>query len=215
MILEKIERFVRARFESPKIHISSHVLLASFPKSGNTWFRFVSSSILSQHINDEDIDFYKIRRFSPEIRGNRYLDEVASCSDAPTFLKTHFYNLQEFHKYPAVVLYRNPLKTFQSYFSYMMNEQGKFYKDFDEFINSARVGIDAWNYFHRTWLKHPNALFVSYDDLINNQYSGLNLIYDKLGYSIPKNILLKAISVSSRENMSLLEKKIGDPSKKK
>lgn len=214
MIIEKIEKLIRANSECPKIFVKSHVLLASFPKSGNTWFRFVTSSILSQNLENEQIDFYRIRKFSPEIRGNRRLDKAASCEQAPTFLKTHFYNVRGFRKYQAVVLYRNPLKTFQSYYNYMSNEQSKIYANFDEFINSSRVGVDAWNYFHKTWLKHPNALFISYDELIHNQFNGLNTIYEKLGYSISKTILMYALEASSREKMALLEKKVGDPSKK-
>ena len=96
----------------------------------------------------------------------------------------------------------------------MTKEQSKSYANFDEFINSSRVGIDAWNYFHKTWLKHPNALFISYDELIHNQYNGINTIYEKLGYSISKTILMNALEASNRENMALLEKKVGDPSKK-
>ena len=214
MIIEKIEKLIRANFECPQIFVRSHVLLASFPKSGNTWFRFVTSNILSQNLGNEQIDFYRIREFSPEIRGNRRLDKVVSCKQAPTFLKTHFYNVWGFRKYQAIVLYRNPLKTLQSYYIYMTKEQSKSYANFDEFINSSRVGIDAWNYFHKTWLKHPNALFISYDELIHNQYNGINTIYEKLGYSISKTILMNALEASSRENMVLLEKKVGDPSKK-
>ncbi|PAY00663.1 hypothetical protein CKO50_14630 [Pseudoalteromonas sp. HM-SA03] len=214
MIVDYIERFVRGSFEVPKNQDFSCVVLASFPKSGNTWFRFVTSNILASFAKIDPVDFHSIRYLSPEIRGNRCLEGVVKSEKAPTFLKTHFYNVSGFNKYPVVVLFREPVKTFQSYFDYMKNEQGKSYKGFLPFLNSPRVGIDSWLYFHDTWMRHKDAVFVSYDELIKNQFIGLKTIYKKLGFEIDDEVLERAIIASSRENMARIEKESGDPSKK-
>lgn len=218
MLIEKLERFLRSKLEVPKKHDNLYcgkiILLASFPKSGNTWFRFVSSNILARYSGIENIDFHSIRFLSPEIRGNRRLKGIIKSEKAPTFLKTHFYNVSGFNNYPVVVLFREPVKTFQSYFDYMQNEHGKSYKDFLSFLNSPRVGIYSWLYFHETWMNHKNVVFVSYDELIKNQFIGLKTIYKKLGFEINDELLEQAITASSRENMARIENESGDPSKK-
>lgn len=214
MLIEKFERLFRSRVEVP-LHLNKqNVILASFPKSGNTWYRFVSSNILAGYSGTENVDFNSIRYLSPEIRGNRSLEGIIKSENAPTFLKTHFYNVSGFNKYPVVVLFREPVKTFQSYFDYMQNEQGKSYKSFLSFLNSSRVGIDSWLYFHATWMRREDVVFVSYDELIKNQFNGLKTVYKKLGFEIDNEVLEQAIKASSRENMARIEKESGDPSKK-
>jgi hypothetical protein len=214
MIIERIERLLRARFEYPKEYSKNHIILASFPKSGNTWLRFVSSNIIAQQNVNVNVNFDTIERLAPNIRGNRNLKGIISSNDYPNFLKTHFYFVNGFKQYPALVLYRNPVSTFQSFFNYMKIEQKKDYKDFEKFITSPRVGINAWNYFYSTWLSHKHSVFISYDELIKNQFDGINKIYKTFGYDISKDFVNKSIELSSRENMSKIEKELGDPFKK-
>lgn len=214
MFIERVERVLRARFEYPRKFNNSHIILASFPKSGNTWFRFVSSSIIAKSIGKPEVNFDSIQRYAPVIRGNTNLKGIISCNNVPNFLKTHFYFINHFKKYSALVLFRNPVSTFQSYYNYMKIEQKKDYSDIKRFISSPRVGLNAWNYFHRTWLSNEDALFISYDELIKNQFIGLDKIYKAFGYDISKETLNQSIELSSRENMARIERELGDPMKK-
>ncbi len=214
MFIEKVERLLRARFEVPKKFNKNHIILASFPKSGNTWFRFVSSNIIAKSIGKSEVNFDSIQRFAPVIRGNTNLKGIISCNAAPNFLKTHFYFVNHFSKYPALVIYRDPVRTFQSYFNYMNTEQKKNYLDIKRFISSARVGINAWNYFYKTWLSKEDAFFIYYDELIKNQLIGLDKIYKTFGYVISEETLNHSIRLSSRENMARIEAESGDPMKK-
>lgn len=214
MIIEKIERILRAPFELPTWQSKHHILLASFPKSGNTWFRFLSANLIADKLGCAPVNFYSVREFAPEIRRNRKLNGIQSHKGLPNFLKTHFYNINGFNNTRALVLYREPVKTLQSYFNYMNNEHSKNYKNLKSFVNSPRVGIDAWIYFHLTWLKSNNAIFVSYDDLVKNRMKGLKKIYNEFGYEIHEDLLERSIQFSNRKEMSIVENEFGDPYRK-
>lgn len=212
MYLEYMERLIRSSWECPTHFYDNNIILASFPKSGNTWFRFVSSNVISLTLGKNEIDFHKIKIYSPEIRGNRKLKGLIQSTTAPNFLKTHFYYGAGFKKYPSLVLFREPTKTMLSYYDYMKNEHSKTYLSFGDFLKRSRVGLDAYNLFHDTWLE-KGTLFVSYDELIKNQFTGLKKIYEQLGYPISDEILTQAIENSSRKNMARLEREKGDPTK--
>ncbi|GAA6184562.1 sulfotransferase domain-containing protein [Aliiglaciecola sp. NS0011-25] len=215
MIIEKIEKCLRSRWEVPAKQNTNAVLLASFPKSGNTWLRFVFSNVIAEKTNfPQEVNFDNIQLLAPEIRGNRNLDNAIFSNECPTFLKTHFYNTRKCKEYKSVVLFREPQKALVSYYKYMTNEQGKNYSSFERFLNSSRVGIDYWSLFHRSWLSSENTIFVSYDDLIKNQFVGITQILDLLGYQIEEPIISNSLLLSSRENMAKLESLYGDPNKK-
>lgn len=214
MLIERVEKIVRARFEAPAKKVDGAVLLASFPKSGNTWFRFVVGNVLSQLTSQELVDFHSISKYSPEIRGGRHLSDAVFTEGCPTFLKTHFYKTRCFASYPAVVLFRDPVKSLFSYYQYMAGEHGRTYRNFAHFIRSPRVGVDSWLLFHRSWLTDSQAVFISYEELVSRPGAIVKNLYEKLGFDINEIVIENALRNSSRDAMRVVEVDRGDPNKK-
>jgi len=200
-------------FEIPLSIQANQILLASFPKSGNTWFRFVVANILSQRLRGEEISFQNLSYYSPEIKKDRKLKNCVSSDSDPIFLKTHFYNNLFFKRYKSVVLYREPENVFKSYYYYAISEYSMHPKNLAEFINHPRYGVNAWLYFYKSWLNAKGSIIVSYDDLIERPFEGFKLIFESLNYSVNDTELEVAISNSDKKEMHRLEKEAGDPNK--
>ena len=215
MLIEHMERTLRAPFEVPARRLNAPIVLASYPKSGNTWVRFIAANLKLCYSPElsERVDFHSIERLSPEIRGNRRLVDVLESSRFPTFLKTHFYYVAGFRTFKKVVLFRGPEKTLASYHAYLSNEHGRTYRSFDAFVRAARVGADSWRLFHRSWLE-SDAIFVNYDDLRGNPVVGMGVLLSTLGINVELSILERSINNSSRREMGRLEELYGDPNKK-
>ena len=213
--LAQIERILRSRLEVPGVTPPASVrILASYPKSGNTWLRFISSKVLADITKSVvEVDFHSIENFAPVIRGNRKLNGAVFSPSAPTFLKTHFYYGKRFRSFNSVLLYRDPFKTLVSHYKYMSTEGGASYDGFDDFLGSSRVGLRPWLMFYDTWLR-SGAICVRYEDLVADPVLALEVLFKKTGFSIPLQILKDAVQYCSRENMQRLEHEKGDPNKR-
>jgi len=206
-----IERALRAHLEVPKIYKNDRVLLCSFPKSGNTWLRFIFANIA--YISGgftERVDFHSIDRYAPTIRGNRRIDNVYNIPECPLMLKTHFPWIRQFEKYPSLLVVRNPEDVMVSYFIYMNEEKGKCFHDISSFIRHWRYGIPAWVNYHSTWIGRANAV-VRYENILDNAVEELMKVLQVLGYYFDENLIRRAVKLSTKRNMRVALMENGDP----
>lgn len=210
-MLYQMERYGRAFFEAPKKYPSGAVLLASYPKSGNSWFRFVVSNVNSIIEGGEKVTFHTIEDYSPVIRGNRDLRNTRLVSGCPVFLKTHFPFTPFFKSVDSVVIVRNPFYVIPSYHNYLNKARGKSVsRDLEEFFSHWRYGFNAWAGFMKSWEGHA-TLIVKYEDLQLNPVEEISAIYERLGYVVDPQIIAMAIERSSRNNMKKSLESDGDP----
>lgn len=211
MNILSLERYIRAPYQVPVQYRASDILLASFPKSGSTWLRFIISNIV-RILNEEevDVDFHSLNYYSPHIVRNRRLSGSPAFENTPRFLKTHFYYNGYFSKYRKLLLVRNPEDTLVSYFHYIKNEVGKDVHDFEDFVRHWRWGCNGWNYFHSTWLGSYDSL-VHYEELRRDPVGILSEAFKKLNFEVSDSVLEEAIKLSSKENMRTKLKVKGDP----
>jgi len=212
--LYNIEKYSRCWFEVPNLYRDEFILGASFPKSGNTWFRFIVSNVNNLIGNfNEEINFHTIRYFSPEIRHNRNLNNAKIIDNFPIFLKTHFpYNFK-FKKYKSVLIIRKPEDVMVSYYVYLQDEKFKKLPPLSKFIKHWRYGIPAWVNFHKSWYKHYDYL-IKYEELLKDPFKVIKEMYLYFGYDIPDNIIKEALNLSNKENMRKVLKEKGDPKAK-
>lgn len=206
----QLERVARGAFEAPKEWPSNSVLLASFPKSGNSWFRFVVSNVNALISGETDVSFHTINEYSPVIRGNRSLKDAKIFDDLPIFLKTHFPRTRYFDSVPAVVIVRNPFFVIPSYHDYLQSAQNKKVQCINSFVFHWRYGLNAWSSFLSSW-EVAGSIIVKYEDLQSDPVLQVGLIYKKLGFDIPADILREAIQLSSRSSMRKKLENEGDP----
>lgn len=210
-ILYQFERYLRGYFEAPVLHDTGrNVLLASFPKSGNTWLRFVVSNVNALTIGSEPATFKSIEQLSPVIRGNRYLTTALIVDNYPLFLKTHFPYTNFFNGYKSIVVVRDPFKVIPSYYNYLKKARCKNLPNLERSMFHWRYGFNAWANFLESWDGHETVL-LRYEDLLINGFEVLRGAYSTLGYPIDEFVLKQALALSSRDKMKKVLVEEGDP----
>ena len=100
------------------------VFLVSYPRSGNTWLRFVLATVLYK---DAEINFTNIHKYSPEV--NRFGRDCLG-QGMPNFIKSHEHFNPDFPKVVYVV--RDGRDVYVSYYHYLKNKlpAGMPFRDF-------------------------------------------------------------------------------------
>ena len=184
----------------------SDIYLNSFPKSGNTWLSFLISNV-SILINKENIkvNFFNLHQFIPDIHAHKKLGDTLLKFPANRIIKSHS-SLNYNYKF-VIYLIRNPINVMVSYFYFQKNFFGET-MDLSEFIRSKKFGIHNWTKHVESWLRHPPDISfypVKYENLKNNPNNELSDLYKQLGYSVPDEVIERAVELSSFEQMKKLE----------
>ena len=137
--------------------------LASYPRSGNTWLRFMVASLLAPH---EEISFRNVDRFIPDpVRSPFDIEEMAS----PRIIKTHWPYFDLFPR--CVYVVRDPRDVLISYYHYCCNN-GWFAGDLESFSSSVRDDFGGWAEHVRRGLdhaaEHPDCvLLLKYEEILS------------------------------------------------
>lgn len=181
--------------------------IVSYPKSGNTWFRFILSNLLRSSA-DERIDFHAACRYVPDIEV--HLEELAALS-RPRFIKSH--SPQLIREYPRVVyLVRDPRDVYVSYFYYLRK---KLPEDLSlsDFVRELPKTIGEWHDHVSDWQNHSNALTIRYEDLHADPVAAITnaLAFCDLQDAFSDSWIRAAIDCSSFKEMQNAEQHSGLP----
>lgn len=196
------------------------LFIVSYPKSGNTWQRFLVASLLHP---EDDITFLTVSKLVPDIHQLKEA-ELAQCP-SPRILKSH----EAFTpRYPKVIyVTRDPRSVAVSMYHFLIGTR-KFGPEqpMDEFIQGFLRGRYMRNY--RSWGENvsswvsqvdagnKNILVLRYEDMKKNTPEELRRVASFLGRPASDDALRAAVEKSSFERMQKLEaeRKQLDPSKK-
>lgn len=184
------------------------ILLISYPKSGNTWLRFLFGNILYS----DGVDFTNINARIPDIYMS-YKQDIEKLK-SPRVIKSHeqFNSLSVLPK--IIYIYRDPRDVVVSYFYWSKKFNNK-YNDFNQFFDdfiSGKLKYGSWIDHVEGWgnlaNKFPqNVMIVRYDELKNDTYSVFSDILDFVGMNFSPEIIREAISKSEFKEMQKLENK--------
>jgi hypothetical protein len=188
----------------------SDIFLTSYPKSGNTWMRFLIANLIA---SEQDVSFLNIESIVPDIYKNT--EEELIKLPVPRIIKSH----EKFDPRYKKVIYvvRNPGSVAISFYHHLI----KFQKispetTFKSFVNGFVKGeyiprIGNWNENVTSWLNHKsgdreNFLLIKYEDLKFNTFEEMKKValFLKIDLKEDENIE-KAMQLSSFENMQKLE----------
>jgi len=85
--------------QSPQIY-PDDVMLVSYPRSGNTWVRFLLANLMSD--SDRPLDFVEMEGFIPAIHSTRQWGQIKSMASG-RFIKSHMPYQPDYKK----VIYSN------------------------------------------------------------------------------------------------------------
>ncbi|WP_136810714.1 sulfotransferase domain-containing protein [Desulfosediminicola flagellatus] len=201
---------IRSLFEkilSPKESSSvscADVFLVSFPKSGNTWMRFLLSNLLKDNEN-EKINFYNVHDFCPEWEKRKCENKRLTC---PQIYKSHSSYDKNFQK--VIYIVRDPRDVYISYYHFMKKTIPLSW-DLAAFIEKYDGPYGTWSNHVLSWIgeKRPNVIVIKYEDLLLNTYNVLLKVLKFSGIQVNEDRIRKAIKQSSFESMSKIERDEG------
>jgi Sulfotransferase domain len=189
------------------------VFLVSYPKSGNTWMRFLVGNLANP---DDPVTFANVETRVPSIYGmpDRELRRVPR----PRYIKTH----ESFHPSYQTIIYavRDPRDVAVSYYHYHLKIRqlppgfpiDSFIPDFIAENLYARFG--PWAEHVMGWLamapSRKKFLFLKYEDLLKDAENELTKIAAFLGIELSPKRRASIIELSSANRMRGLERKEAD-----
>ena len=183
------------------------IYLASFPRSGNHWVRFLVEE--ATHIATSSVyrdrDFPHLKNIFPW--GGYCTDHgyEGHCryptKDDPVLLKTHYpFFLKRINPDPkfAICLIRHPIDAFWSFYIYKGGKEG------------TKIGkkqlmeyIQLWRTFYEFWERQPGILFIRYEDLQENTPFYLSCILQSAGFTFNQTDIERAVAKYSPQGKSL------------
>ncbi|HHC72521.1 MAG TPA: hypothetical protein ENK54_06440 [Thiotrichales bacterium] len=186
------------------------VLLTSFPKSGNTWVRFIAANMARESMGrGPEVDFHTVSGYAPELQRDSVRRAIVPPR-LPVLLKTHSPWRRVWKGQAVLLVIREPGDVMVSYHRYLEGEQGFELPPLARFVRSEEYGIPAWKAFHRSWIGHVTAV-LRYESLIENTVPAVIRAWDLLGYPVPQGLAEVAVARSSKEVMRRLREERGDP----
>lgn len=191
--------------------LEGDVMLVSYPKSGNTWTRFLVANLISS----EQVTFNNIERIVPDI----YLfnDEYLQKINTPRFLKSHEYFDPKYNK--VILIVRDPRDIVISYWHHCMKfKYINSSMELDDFVDLFLLGsvssYGSWGENVQSWLsvrgETPNFLMVKYEDLLSDPEKELVKITAFVEKKKTASEIKNAVLNSSKDRMRRLEETDSD-----
>jgi hypothetical protein len=213
-------RRVRAKAARSKIRVplvwSWHVglkpqdaFLASYPRSGSTWLRFMLFEVLA----GEDAGFRKIEDRLPEIHQHRGIAPI--LPGGGRLIKTHEQYRNDYKK--AVFLVRDVrdvcLSTYAGFSALGLApivSKGDFESFLLSFLKGKALQMGSWQEHSRSWLESPlakngNLLVVRYEDLRRNPEEKVGQLLQFLGITPEAGVIRRAIENNTLQQMRAKE----------
>ncbi len=191
-------------------NLERHVILAGYPKTGNTYLHYLINNLLnvrnkitpefsyvSSYIKSPDLDmmpFYKVNSI------------LNSFDNKPLLLKTHNHYHQSFQK--VICLFRDPISTFSSLYNFESTFGKSSFKNFKSFLLNRDV-INQYRSFYESYLNSKlstRIVFVNYEDVINNPRVLKDIIYLIYGFNLDLNYIKEITNSCSKQKAIQLEK---------
>jgi Sulfotransferase domain len=192
--------------------LSDDVFLVSFPKSGNTWTRFLLANLI---FPDQPATFANIHRLIPDPSGTNKRD--FDSIPRPRIIKSH----ECFDpRYPRVIyIVRDPRDVAVSQYHYdrklkKLTDDSPIATFVNRFLAGETCPHGSWGQNVTTWLatrQDPSRfLLLRYEDMVEDTGRELKKIVDFLGKTATPAQIAQAVERSSARRMRKLEQTQAD-----
>lgn len=202
--------FRKLRIERDITIYDDDVFLTSYPRSGNTWTRFLIGNLVHQN---EEVTFISVERLVPDMY--KHSDRVLRKLPRPRVMKSHECFDPRYRK--VIYIVRDPRDVAVSNYHWELKlrsvPDGYPIENFvPRWMNPdfwPRIG--SWADHVSSWLAtrqgREGFLLVRYEDLKANTERELGRVAKFIGVDASPERLKRAIDLSSAENMRKIERK--------
>lgn len=183
--------------------------IVSYPKSGNTWTRFLVASLIH---GEEPLTFLKADQVIPSVDSmtRKFFDNVPH----PRVIKSHFPFDQTYKR--VIYIVRDPKDVAVSQYHYQIKrnvlQEGHPMEEFiPRFVAGETCPYGSWGENVGSWLAarqtNPDFLLLRYEDMIRDTNAELVKIAKFLGIEPEPNRIRRAVEQSTADNMRKMEQK--------
>ncbi len=190
---------------SKKKHLKTlpgDIFIVSYPRSGNTWLRFILANILYK---DKEINFTNIHKYSPEVDK---LKDYCAEDNIPRLIKSHEPYDPAFQK--LVYLVRDGRDVYVSYYNYLSKTlpSGMTFK---KFLQEFQMPYGYWNDHVLSWAtkNDESFLLIKYEDMCLNTISTIHRVLNFINVKESDTIIQTALKKTTFNEMKNLEIKYG------
>ena len=187
----------------------SDIVIAGYPKSGNTWMQSLVAGIL-YGIDTQFLPDSLAQEIVPDLHCKKYYKRFSDI----TFFKSHHLPKREYRR--VIYLSRDGRDVMLSYWHF--NKIQGMQISFEDFVLSGKGVFPAkWHEHVESWCENKysaDILFVRYEDLLINTIGQLKKICEFAGINREDEMLEKVAIGCSFRNMQKKEKKCGFDCKK-
>jgi len=182
--------------------------LVSYPKSGNTWSRFLIANLLRPN---EKVGFSNIHEIIPGIDVVPHRDMLRF--PRPRIIKSHQYFDPRYRR--VVYIVRDPRDVALSEYhaqrkSKRIDDQYPLEKFVRSFLAGESCDYGSWGEHASSWLStrygQPGFLLLRYEDMLQDTARELSRMAGFLGLHATSEAIQEAVSRSSADKMRKLEK---------
>ena len=196
-------------------------VLASYPKSGRTWFRFILSTYLADAFDlKARPDLYSMFGVMPNFdmdreRGLPAFAHARHRPRPPLVPVSHLpYSRLRFRNHPVIFMVRDPRDVMVSSYFHATRQKHRFSGDIDGFLKDPGQGVTSLAKYLNDWaagLRGRRHVVVSYEELSDDPHGQTARVLSFLGVETRPEILDKAVEAARFQNMQELELAKGLP----
>lgn len=199
---------IRAPKNSELAIFDDDVFLVSYPKSGNTWMRFLVANLIRKP-QYPAIDFYNVHDYCPE--WENLSGKIQDKKNPYKIFKSHQPYNDLFGK--VVYIVRDPRDMYISYCHYMLPSLKEKW-DLAQFIEKFDSPYGRWSTHVASWVNSEKGnssdfCLIKYEDMLTNPVENLRKVAEFIGLPVCDEELKSAVGHSSFNNMKDIEKKKG------
>jgi len=179
------------------------IFLVSFPKSGNTWLRFIIANLIS----NKEITFKNIDEFVPDCYTSH---QIIDSKKSKRIIKSHNTYFKYYPK--SIYIYRDYRDVLVSYYLYQ-TALNHFNGSIDEFITSKALNtpFNSWKTHLKNALnqqqQHPETiLLIAYEELLQNPHNIIKQIIEFCNIT-PVQAIEDVIKKSEFNHLKAIENK--------
>lgn len=195
---QKLKQFLKGNNDSK-------ILMYGYPKSGNTWLRFLLYNYRNLLINPEEthtISFDRLNSLQNNVmdRGTTFDVEEGF----PLFYRTHKIYKKPYNLFDIkIFIHRNPLDTLISAYHFYKNREESFSDDPKELRSKLQdidyyvlYKIDGWIDFYKVSVKQANFI-MNYTKMKQDCCKELYSLIQFLEWDVDLELLKKSVEMSS------------------
>ena len=194
----------------------SKILLSGYPKSGNTWLRFMIFNYLELLDNkklNETISFNFLNQIQSNVLEKGL--ELKYKKNDLIFYRTHSPYSRCYKLFDVLIfIHRNPLDTLISAYYYYFKRELPFHA-FPKKLRNKLKDIDFFVLYNfKKWLIYYNKsvsvadVIVNYSDLKSDPFSQMKKIFIKLKLPLKDELIKKTVKLSSFKNIKVMASKL-------